>query len=66
MNDLYINITYFFIRIYTFKKNMKHTVIAISLPEDLVKKIESNRFDLPRSLVYKRILEAGLKKESKN
>ena len=34
--------------------------VAISLPKDIVYKIETRRGELTRSLVYKKILEKGL------
>ena len=43
---------------------MTHSVIAVSLPDELLKKIEAQRGDLPRSLVFKRLLESGLKSYS--
>lgn len=34
--------------------------VVLSLPINLVEKIESSRNDLPRSLVYSRLLKKGL------
>lgn len=38
----------------------KHTTVVITLPINLVEKIENIRDDLPRSLVYRRLLLKGL------
>lgn len=39
---------------------MSHKIVTISLSEELLNKIEETRKDLPRSLVFKRLLESGL------
>lgn len=40
--------------------DMSNKVITISLPIELINKLEKSRGDLPRSLVYRRVLEKGL------
>lgn len=40
---------------------MSHKIVSISLSTELVDQIEGIRNDLPRSLIFKRLLEAGLK-----
>ncbi|MBI3639329.1 MAG: hypothetical protein HY223_03345 [Thaumarchaeota archaeon] len=41
----------------------KSTTVVLSLPINLVKKIENVRNDLPRSLVYRRLLLKGLEEQ---